>query len=91
MSLLESGELFAGDAAARALLEEPAAHLSTAACLTYVGISVGLVLMAGLMSGLTIGLMALDDMEMEVRAPSSAAADVCMLFARDQLLPSVAA
>ena len=34
----------------------------------YTCISVLLVVMAGLMSGLTIGLMAMDDMEMEVRA-----------------------
>ena len=48
--------------------EEPAAKLSSAMFFTYIGISAALVLMAGLMSGLTIGLMALDDMEMEVRA-----------------------
>lgn len=36
----------------------------------FICISVFLVIMAGLMSGLTIGLMAMDDMEMEVRAQS---------------------
>jgi hypothetical protein len=36
--------------------------------LVFICCSVLLVIMAGLMSGLTIGLMAMDDMEMEVRA-----------------------
>lgn len=35
---------------------------------TYLGISIGLVTMAGLMSGLTLGLMSLDELDLEVRA-----------------------
>lgn len=33
----------------------------------YVGISVGLVILAGLMSGLTLGLMSMDQVDLEVR------------------------
>jgi hypothetical protein len=36
---------------------------------TYLGISAALVLMAGLMSGLTLGLMSLDEVDMEVGSP----------------------
>lgn len=51
-----------------ALAEEgPEEALSAETKLLFVCISIGLVIMAGLMSGLTIGLMAMDDMEMEVR------------------------
>jgi hypothetical protein len=40
----------------------------------YVSISVGLVLLAGLMSGLTLGLMSLDMVDLEVRAAAPPAA-----------------
>jgi hypothetical protein len=33
---------------------------------TYLGVSIGLVSMAGLMSGLTLGLMSLDELDLEV-------------------------
>ena len=33
----------------------------------YIGISIGLTLMAGLMSGLTLGLMSMDHVDLEVR------------------------
>lgn len=33
---------------------------------TYVGVSMALVCMAGLMSGLTLGLMSLDELDLEV-------------------------
>jgi metal transporter CNNM len=39
---------------------------------TYLGISAGLVLMAGMMSGLTLGLMSLDEVDMEVGARAAA-------------------
>ena len=55
-------------AAERSLLAgEPAQQLTPFTMWAYICISILLVLMAGLMSGLTIGLMALDDMEMEAR------------------------
>jgi hypothetical protein len=41
--------------------------MTTFRYLAFCGISVGLVVVAGLMSGLTIGLMAMDDLEIEVR------------------------
>lgn len=37
---------------------------------TYIGISMALVTMAGLMSGLTLGLMSLDELDLEVRRPA---------------------
>ena len=40
----------------------------------YIAISVGLVLLAGLMSGLTLGLMSLDMVDLEVRAAAPPAA-----------------
>lgn len=43
----------------------------------YLSISLLLVLMAGLMSGLTLGLMSLDMVELEVRLPQQ----TCLLFA----------
>lgn len=44
------------------------APLAPATRVTFMLLSTGLVLMAGLMSGLTIGLLAMDDIELEVRA-----------------------
>lgn len=41
---------------------------------TYLGISIGLVTMAGLMSGLTLGLMSLDELDLEVCLPQFPAA-----------------
>ena len=48
------------------LMEEPGEELSDGKVLLFISISAGLVVMAGLMSGLTIGLMAMDEIEMEV-------------------------
>lgn len=64
------------------LLEEAEEELSESQTLLFIGISVGLVIMAGLMSGLTIGLMAMDEIEMEVRQYS-----VCRSRATAMLVP----
>jgi len=42
-------------------------HLSTSETLGYIFLCVGLVCMSGLMSGLTLGLLSLDHVELEVR------------------------
>ena len=42
----------------------------------YLCISVGLVLMGGLMSGLTLGLMSLDQVDLEVLAEAAFTSDV---------------
>lgn len=49
------------------LMEEPGEHLTEGQKVLFICVSFGLVIMAGLMSGLTIGLMAMDEIEMEVR------------------------
>lgn len=41
----------------------------------YSCISISLVLLAGLMSGLTLGLMSLDSVDLEVRMPFGAGSD----------------
>lgn len=48
------------------LLAEPKPELSPVEFWTLVGICVGLVTFSGLMSGLTLGLMSLDALDMEV-------------------------
>lgn len=48
----------------------------------YLSISAGLVLMAGLMSGLTLGLMSLDQVDLEVGIPSRGINDLSIVRAR---------
>lgn len=47
---------------------------------TYAGISAGLVTMAGLMSGLTLGLMSLDEIDLEVQASVDVTLVGCVAF-----------
>lgn len=42
---------------------------------TYLGVSIALVTMAGLMSGLTLGLMSLDELDLEVGVETAADVD----------------
>jgi hypothetical protein len=60
MDIDEDGEVLA------TMLAQAEPKLNAEERVLFICISVALVIMAGLMSGLTIGLMAMDDMEMEV-------------------------
>lgn len=75
--------------AATELMEEAGEELAESQALLFIGISVGLVIMAGLMSGLTIGLMAMDEIEMEVRQYSVCRSRAATMSAGSQCLARV--